>query len=67
MRGLMFVLTAFAVMGLAFWAYQENYRTQAALKESAALKREIGSLRETLSIGPDVRCVWFDASTCSVD
>ena len=50
MRNLLFVLTAVAVMGLAFWAYRENYRTQAALAEVEDLQREIGSLRESLGV-----------------
>ena len=50
MKSLFYLTCALVVMGLAFWAYQENYRTQAALKQSAALKREIGSLRETLAV-----------------
>ena len=37
-------------MGLAFWAYEENYQTQTALKENAQLQREIGALRETLAV-----------------
>lgn len=50
MRNLLFVLTAIAVMGLAFWAYRENYRTQAALAEVEDLQREIGTLRESLGV-----------------
>ncbi len=50
MRGLFFVLTALAVMGLAFWAYQENYKTQAAIAEVRALHREIGAAHERLNI-----------------
>lgn len=50
MRSLVLVLTAAFVMGLAFWAYRENYRTQAALAEAAALQAEIADLREALSI-----------------
>ena len=30
MKSMFFVLSALAVMGLAFWAYQENYKTQQA-------------------------------------
>jgi hypothetical protein len=45
MRSLFYVLTALAVIGLAFWAYHENYKTQAALAEAADLNREIGQLR----------------------
>ena len=33
MRPLTFLAFTLTVMGLAFWAYRENYRTQAALSE----------------------------------
>ncbi len=55
MRSLFFVLSALAVMGLAFWAYQENYRTQQALRETKNLQAEIGSMRETLGV---LRAEW---------
>ncbi len=35
------LLSALAVMGLAFWAYQENYKTQSAIAEVRQLHREI--------------------------
>lgn len=50
MRGLLFGFFALAVMGLAYWAYYENYKTQDALRNATALQREIGSSRETLSV-----------------
>ena len=50
MRGLFYALSAIAVMGLAFWAYRENYRTQQSLRDVAALQSQIGSLREALSV-----------------
>ena len=50
MKTFLYLMAALSVMGLAFWAYQENYQTQAALKESAQLKREIGELRESLAV-----------------
>ncbi|WP_411911829.1 cell division protein FtsL [Rhodovulum sulfidophilum] len=50
MRSLVYVLTAMAVMALAFWAYRENYRTQAALDNVQRLNRAIGSLREQLAM-----------------
>lgn len=50
MRSLFYVLTALAVMGLAVWAYRENYRTQQAIAEVETLNREIGLLRERLAV-----------------
>lgn len=50
MRSLFYVLTALAVMGLAFWAYRENYRTQAKLSEIDRLQSEIGHLRESMNV-----------------
>lgn len=50
MRSLMYLLTAMAVMGLAFWAYRENYTTQAAISQMRRTQSEIASLREGLSV-----------------
>ena len=50
MKSLIYVLSALAVFGLAFWAYQENYQTQSALKDSASIMREIGELFEVKDI-----------------
>ena len=55
MRSVLYVATALGVMALAVWAYQENYRTQAALKETEALAGEIADLRQTLSV---LRAEW---------
>ncbi|MDH3262481.1 MAG: cell division protein FtsL [Paracoccaceae bacterium] len=55
MRAFLSVLAALAVMGLAFWAYRENYATQAALDEVERLEREIGNAREALSV---LRAEW---------
>ncbi len=55
MRGLFYVLTALAVMGLAFWAYQENYRTQASIAEVRDLHRDIGAAHERLGM---LRAEW---------
>lgn len=48
MRAVLYVLSFVAVMGLAFWAYRENYATQHQLKDMARLQDEIASLREAL-------------------
>ncbi|MEQ3625192.1 MAG: cell division protein FtsL [Celeribacter sp.] len=50
MRGFFYVFSALAVMALAFWAYQENYRTQRALRDVARLQRDIGGLHEALAV-----------------
>ena len=55
MRSLFFILSTLAVMGLAFWAYRENYRTQAELAEVRDLRGEIGQLRESLGV---LRAEW---------
>ena len=50
MRPVLYVFTFLAVMALGFWAYRENYATQAALREVVALQDEIAGLRESLSV-----------------
>ncbi|MCO8145954.1 cell division protein FtsL [Rhodovulum tesquicola] len=50
MRGLFYVLTALAVMGLAVWAYRENYATQQVIAEVERLNRDIGLWRERRAI-----------------
>lgn len=50
MRPVLYVLSFLAVMALGFWAYRENYTTQATLREVTALQDEIASLRESLAI-----------------
>ena len=50
MRPLLYVLSFLAVLGLGFWAYRENYTTQGALRDVAALQDEIAALQESLSI-----------------
>lgn len=55
MKSLIYVAITSMVMGLAFWAYQQNYRTQAVLKETRSLQNEIAGLRERLSV---LRAEW---------
>ena len=55
MKGLMYVLTALAVFGLAFWAYRENYATQQVLSETQKLQRQIGAAQVRLSM---LRAEW---------
>jgi len=55
MRTLLYLATALCVMGLAFWAYHVNYATQDRQGELRALKNEIASLQEGLSV---LRAEW---------
>lgn len=55
MRGLLITLSAAFVMLLAVWAYHQNYRTQASLREVKALRAEIADLRERAGV---LRAEW---------
>lgn len=55
MRTLFCIIAALAVMGLAYWAYGENYRTQAALEESRKVSRQIADSRARLAV---LRAEW---------
>jgi hypothetical protein len=50
MRAVLYVLSFLGLIALGFWAYRENYATQAALKEVETLQRQIVGLREALSV-----------------
>ncbi|MDU8911170.1 cell division protein FtsL [Aestuariicoccus sp. MJ-SS9] len=55
MRSLLYATTFMAVIGLAFWAYHENYKTQAALDEVEDLSRDIAAARARLAV---LRAEW---------
>lgn len=55
MRTLLYLTAALMVMGLAFWAYRENYRTQAQIDQMQAVQNEIAGLRESLGV---LRAEW---------
>ena len=50
MRPVLYLLSFLLVLGSAFWAYRENYATQAKLKEIAALQDEIATLHEGIAL-----------------
>jgi hypothetical protein len=50
MRPVLYVLSFLGLIALGFWAYRENYATQAALKQVEVLQRQIADLREGLSV-----------------
>ena len=60
MRTLLYVTTFLGLIGLAFWAYRENYQTQAALDHVEDLHRDIADARARLealenAVGAQVR------------
>ncbi len=55
MRSIFFIAIALGVVGLASWAYQENYRTQESMREVDRLNAEIADLKETLGM---LRAEW---------
>ena len=55
MRGLLCILGALAVIGLAFWAYHENYKTQEAQARAERLQHEISVKRQRLRM---LRAEW---------
>lgn len=55
MRSLLYIMTAMAVIGLAVWAYRENYQTQQVINETEDLQRQIGAARSRLAV---LRAEW---------
>ncbi|WP_395541968.1 cell division protein FtsL [Neotabrizicola sp. sgz301269] len=50
MRPVLYILSFLALIALGFWAYRENYATQASLREVRGLQSQIADLREALSV-----------------
>ena len=55
MKQLGYLLAIIAVMGMAFWAYRENYATQTQMGEMSRVRAEITDLREQLGL---LRAEW---------
>ncbi|KIN73094.1 cell division protein FtsL [Sulfitobacter guttiformis] len=55
MRSVIYVLTALGVIGLAFWAYRENYATQAVLNQTDRLHSQIRDTHARLAV---LRAEW---------
>ena len=55
MRSFIYTLTFAFLVGLAFWAYQENIKTKNAIAHTEKLQKEIGIARTSLSI---LRAEW---------
>ena len=50
MRGVFFLLGCSVLTVLAYWAYSENYKTQAEIERVEALRYEIADRREAIAI-----------------
>ena len=50
MRSLIYTLTFACLVGLAFWAYQENIKTKTVIAKTEQLQKDIGIARARLSI-----------------
>ena len=50
MRSLYYIFTALAVIGLAVWAYRENYQTQETQAQTEQLQLRIGAARQRLRV-----------------
>ncbi len=55
MRTVLYILTTCAVIGLAFWAYRENYATQQTLSEADKLHANISEAHTRLAV---LRAEW---------
>ena len=55
MKTFLYLLSALSVIGLAYWAYGQNYQTQEAIAEVGQLHRDIGAAHERLSV---LRAEW---------
>jgi len=55
MRAFFLVSTFLCVIVLAFWAYQENFKTQKAIAEVETLQRQIGRAQARLTM---LRAEW---------
>lgn len=50
MKTLLYMFCCAAVISVAYWAYKENYRTQASLRRVADLQQQIAAEREAISV-----------------
>ena len=55
MKPFVYIFTVLAVIGLAVWAYQQNYATQAQLSRADQLHRDLAITRERLAV---LRAEW---------
>jgi hypothetical protein len=50
MKTLLYIFCCGVVISVAYWAYKENYRTQASLRRVTELQSQIAAERESISV-----------------
>lgn len=50
MRTLFYIVCSAFIIGLAYWAYKENYQTQTALREVKKLQQDIAEQKEAIAV-----------------
>lgn len=50
MKTFLYMICCGVVISVAYWAYKENYRTQASLRRVTDLQQQIAHERETISV-----------------
>jgi hypothetical protein len=50
MRSLFYLICSAFVIGLAYWAYKENYKTQASLRQVKELQQQIAQEKESIAV-----------------
>ncbi len=55
MRSLVYIFSVLCVIGMAFWAYQENYRTRAELERLEDLQQDVLNLLKARAV---LRAEW---------
>ncbi len=55
MKTVLYIITSFCVVALAFWAYRENYATQQAFRDTGKLHSDIREAHARLAV---LRAEW---------
>lgn len=50
MKAFLYIMCCGLVISVAYWAYKENYRTQASLRRVTELQKQIAHERESISV-----------------
>jgi len=50
MRAFLYLVCSMAVISVAYWAYKENYQTQASIRRVTTLQKQIATERTAISV-----------------